>query len=69
MGLGTFCVLYEPDCIVLGGKVCAAGGAPFLAAIAQQMKHFCQPRFRGLPLRLSRLGDDAGILGAAAMVS
>jgi predicted NBD/HSP70 family sugar kinase len=69
MGLATFCVLYEPDCIVLGGKVCAAGGEPLLDAVERQMKHFCQPRFRRLPLRLSRLGDDAGILGAAAMVS
>ena len=69
MGLATFCVLYEPDCIVLGGKVCAAGGEALLDAIERQMKHFCQPRFRRLPLRLSRLGDDAGILGAAAMVS
>jgi predicted NBD/HSP70 family sugar kinase len=69
MGLATFCVLYEPDCIVLGGKVCAAGGEALLSAVERQMKHFCQPRFRRLPLRLSRLGDDAGILGAAAMVS
>ncbi len=69
MGLATFCVLYEPDCIVLGGKVCATGGQPFLAAIERHMQHFCQPRFRDTPLRLSRLGDDAGILGAAAMVS
>jgi glucokinase len=69
MGLATFCVLYEPDCIVLGGKVCAAGGSPFLSEVERHMKHFCQPRFRSRPLWLSRLGDDAGILGAAAMVS
>jgi predicted NBD/HSP70 family sugar kinase len=69
MGLATYCVLYEPECIVLGGKVCATGGSAFVNAVERQMKYFCQPRFRGLPLRLSRLGDDAGILGAAAMVS
>jgi glucokinase len=69
MGLATFSVLYEPDAIVLGGKVCAAGGPPFLDAVEQQMKQRCQPRFHGVPLHLSRLGDDAGILGAAAMVS
>ncbi len=69
MGLATFCVLYEPQAVVLGGKVCAAGGQPFLADVAGQLKSFCQPRFRSVPLYLSRLGDDAGILGAAALAA
>ncbi len=68
MGLATFCVIYEPDCIVLGGKISAGGGEPFRAAVAQRMAAICQPRFRGVPARLSVLGDDAGILGAAAMM-
>lgn len=69
MGLATYCVLYEPDTIVLGGKISAAGGAPFLAAVEQRMKALCQPRFHRVSLRLSNLGDDAGILGAAALMS
>jgi len=69
MGLATYCVLYEPDTIVLGGKISAAGGTPFLAAVEQRMKAVCQPRFHGVSLKLSNLGDDAGILGAAALMS
>jgi len=69
VGLATYCVLYEPDTIVLGGKISAAGGSSFLAAVEQRMKAVCQPRFHRVSLRLSHLGDDAGILGAAALMS
>lgn len=69
MGLATYCVLYEPDTIVLGGKISLSGGVPFLDAAEARMKAVCQPRFGGVSLRLSQLGDDAGILGAAALAA
>lgn len=68
MGLASYCVLYEPDCIVLGGRVGRAGGESFLAQVEARMKQAAQPRFRDVRLRPSTLEDKAGVLGAAAMV-
>ena len=68
MGLASYCALYYPDCIVLGGKVVAAGGESFRAAVEARMKYMVKPRFRAVPVRPSMLGDTAGVLGAAAMM-
>jgi glucokinase len=67
MGLASFCVLYEPGLIVLGGKLAAAAGDGFRTAVEQQMRAIVQGRFRDVPLRPSQLEDRAGVLGAAAM--
>ncbi len=67
MGLASYCVLYDPQCIVLGGKVIAAGADGFRAAAEARMREMVQPHYREIPVRVSQLGDNAGILGAAAL--
>ena len=59
MGLNSFIKIFMPECIVLAGGIIKAG-RPLLNAIAPHL----------LPeadLRLSTLGGDAGILGAASL--
>lgn len=68
MGLATFCVLYEPDVIVLGGQNALRGGESFRQAAEVRMKALAQTRFGKVPVRLSSLADTAGILGGAAMI-
>jgi glucokinase len=68
MGLASFCVLYEPDVIVLGGQNALRGGEPFRQATESHMRRLAQSRFGSVPVRLSQLGDTAGILGGAAMM-
>ncbi len=68
MGLASFCVLYEPDVIVLGGQNALRGGEPFRQASEARMKALAQLRFGKVVVRLSSLADTAGILGGAAMI-
>jgi len=68
MGLASFCVLYEPDAIVLGGQNALRGGESFRQAAEQRMKELAQSRFGKVAVRLSTLADTAGILGGAAMI-
>ena len=69
MGLASFCVLYEPDLIVLGGQNALRGGEPFRRAAELRMKALAQRRFGKVAVRLSTLADTAGILGGAVMIS
>lgn len=68
MGLASFCVLYEPDVIVLGGQNALRGGEAFRQATEVRMKAMAQTRFGKVAIRLSTLADTAGILGGAAMI-
>jgi len=67
VGIATWCVIYMPDRVLLGGGV-AAIGRPLLLAVR---KHFCdiaQPyAVERTTIDLAALGNDAGVIGAASL--
>jgi glucokinase len=67
--LGNIVDLIEPDVVIIGGGV-----APMLAAyldgIHTRWQGACiNPRAQVIPIILSSYGDDAGVIGAAALCS
>ncbi len=66
--LAGICTVVNPECVLIGGGVSAAG--EYLRAMIE--KHFKAQAFPGLkntPVRLAVLGNEAGIAGAAYMIS
>ncbi len=60
--------LLDPQMIVLGGSVCRSADR-FLPSAEQLMKKkICSPAASSVRIRLAELGDDAGVIGAAALV-
>jgi glucokinase len=68
MGLASFCALYQPERIVLGGNVLVEGADAILPAAREKMRELVQPWMRDIPVQLSRISQTAGVLGGAAMV-
>lgn len=67
IGLSNIVNLFDPQVIVLGGSVAKAGEAylgPARDGLAQMTS---AQRRRPMRLDVTKLGDDAGILGAAAL--
>jgi glucokinase len=55
-----------PELFVLGGGVCAALGRSYLTLVRQSAEeHAFSTELGRVQIALSRLGDDAGLLGAA----
>lgn len=66
--LAGICAVVNPECILIGGGVSLAG--EYLRAKVEQ--HFKEQAFPGLkntPVRLAVLENEAGIAGAAYMIS
>jgi len=64
-GLAILANLLNPSLLVIGGGVAKTGG-PLLDPARKALKLYALPAvMEDLELKLSRLGDDAGILGAA----
>lgn len=67
IGLSNVANIFDPEVIVLGGGVVAAGEA-FLGPARDELAHMTeQQRRRPIRLAVSELKDDAGIIGAAAL--
>jgi glucokinase len=65
--LGNIVDLIEPDVVIIGGGV-APMLAPYLDGIYKRWKGACiNPRAQVIPIILSSYGDDAGVIGAAAL--
>lgn len=65
-GLANFINIFQPSCIVIGGGL-AGYGEKLLAPLRTRIEH---QTFRGTPnteLRIARLGNDAGLVGAAML--
>jgi glucokinase len=59
--------LLLPDCIVLGGGLVESLPKIYLDEVAKELKHRVMPAFgKAFSLKTAELGDDAGVLGAAA---
>ena len=67
LGLSNVVNIFDPHVIVLGGSVIKAG-EPFLGPVRDELVR-CTTRQRRRPVRLdvTALGNDAGIIGAAAL--
>ncbi|MCH5163341.1 MAG: ROK family protein [Clostridiales bacterium] len=68
-GMLNFANIFRPQAIILGGGVCAQGDY-----LIYKLKDYCKDRnygFHGTPrfdILTAQLGNDAGIVGAAALI-
>lgn len=59
--------LLLPDCIILGGGLVESLPKLYLEEVASELKQRVMPAFaKAFTLKTAELGDDAGVLGAAA---
>lgn len=61
--------LLNPECIVIGGGVAGAGEALFSETKKVLKKRGMPTQVKGIELRKARLGNNAGLIGAAIMVA
>jgi glucokinase len=67
MGVANLVSLLNPQMIVLGGGLMQAGDL-FLEPLRHEMLEWAQPiAAQQVRIELSRLGEDAGLLGAARL--
>jgi glucokinase len=64
--LASFANIFEPEVIVIGGGVIAAGDL-LLDPAREELRRRALPPMNGTPVRAAELGEDAGMIGAAAM--
>lgn len=65
-GLAMFACVVDPEVILIGGGV-AKAGEPLIQAIQREFKRAAFTPCKETPIRLARLGNDAGIYGAAKL--
>lgn len=68
IGLGFVNVLhlYDPAIIIVGGSVSLMGDLLF-DPVRETMNRYAMPPYRDRPIVYAQLGDDSGLLGAAAL--
>jgi glucokinase len=66
VGLASFANIFNPDVIVIGGGVSAAGDT-LLEPARAELRSRALPPMNQTPVKLAELGPDAGMIGAAAM--
>jgi glucokinase len=58
--------LFDPALIVVGGSVALMGDV-LLDPVRATIERYAMPPYRGVPLVPAQLGDDSGLMGAAAL--
>lgn len=67
IGISNIVHLFNPRAVVIGGGVARAGDALF-APLRERIRAFLMPSFAGtFELLPAKLGEDAGVVGAAAL--
>ncbi len=68
IGLGGLLNILDPEALVIGGGV-VEGLKPWMGRVKAAVQTHSLPRYkeRGVPLSVTRLGDDASLLGAAVL--
>jgi glucokinase len=66
VALASLANIFEPDVIVIGGGVSAAGEL-LIGPARQELNARALPPMNRTPVKLAELGPDAGMIGAAAM--
>ena len=64
LGLANFVKTFDPEVIVIGGGVALHGGEGYMEALLQAYQNYLEG-WQPAPIRLARLGTEAGLLGAA----
>lgn len=68
LGIGNILNLINPQVVILGGGVALAGDI-LLKKVEEKLKKYALPiTLVGLEIKLSQLGNDAGVMGASALV-
>ncbi|MBD0415062.1 ROK family protein [Oryzicola mucosus] len=67
IGISSLLHLYSPDVVVLGGGV-ANGLGLMVTAIRTRIEANAMPAFRDVPVVPAGLGENAGLVGAAALM-
>lgn len=68
-GLSLTAIVLNPDAVVIGGGVSEAGDQ-FLDPVRQSMRRYTLGKtFSDTSLLLAQLGNDAGVIGAARLIS
>lgn len=67
IGIANLLHLFSPQTIILGGGI-ANSFSLLLPGITQRLKTNAMPAFRTIPILPAALGENAGLIGAAAMV-
>ncbi len=66
-GIGSALELLNPEVVVIGGGI-SAGGALYLQAVRQGIKKYATAACRKkITIRAAKLGNDAGLIGAAML--
>lgn len=66
VGIANLLHLYSPDAVLLGGGV-ANGFALLWPGITARLAVSAMPAFKAVPVKPAGLGENAGLIGAAAM--
>jgi glucokinase len=66
VALANFANIFDPDTIVIGGGVIAAGDL-LLEPARRELRERALPPMNRVPVVAAELGNDAGMIGAAAM--
>jgi glucokinase len=68
-GIGSALELLNPEVVVIGGGI-AAGGAVYFQAIRQGLRKYASASCRrNVLVKSARLGNDAGLIGAAMLAN
>ncbi|MGL5049831.1 MAG: ROK family protein, partial [Fusobacteriaceae bacterium] len=68
LGLSHILNMLNPEILILGGGVALAGDI-LLNSVKEKIKDYALPiTLEGLQIKLSELGNDAGIIGGGALV-
>ncbi|MCF7811274.1 ROK family protein, partial [bacterium] len=69
IGLAGLVNIFNPEIIVIGGGISAAGDFIITPLKRELYKRAFRQYLRSLDIRIAELGNRAGIVGAAAMVN
>jgi predicted NBD/HSP70 family sugar kinase len=67
-GLADVCNLLNPELLVLGGELAAAGD-PLVEGVVESVARFAQPAVSRVPVVCSELGERAEVVGALALAA
>ena len=68
MGIANLISAFNPEAVVLGGGLLVGAGDLLVDRIRAEVRRWAQPiAVSGCRIELTRLGADAGLLGAARL--